>query len=92
VAILPHLLENADDPAHAPDPWGIRCALGSGPPLPLGTRKAHALLAYLAVPPGRTHSRDKLAALLWGNSGHEQARQMDMQFWLEQAKRVDLAT
>jgi DNA-binding SARP family transcriptional activator len=38
-------------------------------------RKAQALMAYLAVPPGRAHSRDKLASVLWGNTGDEQARQ-----------------
>lgn len=40
----------------------------------LPTRKARALLAYLAVAPGRLHPRDKLATLLWGNRGDEQAR------------------
>ncbi len=43
-----------------------------GPPLP--TRKAEALLAYLAMPAGRAHRRDKLAALLWGDRGDVQAR------------------
>ena len=41
--------------------------IGPGPPLRLRTRKAQALLAYLALPTGETHSRDKLAALLWGD-------------------------
>jgi DNA-binding SARP family transcriptional activator len=43
-----------------------------GPPLP--TRKAEALLAYLAVSADRAHRRDKLAALLWGDRGDVQAR------------------
>ncbi|HEY7040331.1 MAG TPA: AAA family ATPase [Methylomirabilota bacterium] len=38
------------------------------------SRKARALLAYLAVPTGRSHSRDKLAALLWGDTAEPQAR------------------
>ena len=38
------------------------------------TRKAHALLAYLAVRPGQAHLRDKLAAVLWSAVGKEQAR------------------
>jgi DNA-binding SARP family transcriptional activator len=37
--------------------------------------KAQALLAYLAVRPGRRHSRDKLATLLWPSAGDEHARQ-----------------
>lgn len=39
------------------------------------TRKSEALLAYLATTPGRHHSRDKLASLLWGYSENEQAKQ-----------------
>ena len=39
----------------------------------LSTRKAESLLAYLALHP-ETHSREKLAALFWGDSSDEQAR------------------
>jgi TolB-like protein/Tfp pilus assembly protein PilF len=47
----------------------------TGPASPrLPTRKAEALLAYLALPAGRTHRRDHLASLLWGNSDEEGAR------------------
>jgi DNA-binding SARP family transcriptional activator len=38
-------------------------------------RKAKALLAYLALHPDRAQSRDKLAALLWEESGETLARQ-----------------
>src|SRR5690349_15694851 len=38
-------------------------------------QKVQALLAYLALHPGRPHSRDALAALLWGGSRTRQARQ-----------------
>ena len=38
------------------------------------TRKTKALLAYLAWPPGRAHTRDKLAAVLWENSDQDHAR------------------
>jgi TolB-like protein len=38
------------------------------------TRKAKALVAYLALQGGRPQSREKLAELLWGNSAEEQAR------------------
>ena len=40
----------------------------------LPTRKAEALLAYLVMPAGRTHSREKLASLLWGDAGVANAR------------------
>ncbi len=45
-----------------------------GAPVSLPTRKAQALLAYLAMSPGQAHPRDKLAALLWGNLRESQAR------------------
>ena len=37
-------------------------------------RKVRALLACLALSPGRTWPREKLMALLWGDRGEEQAR------------------
>lgn len=40
----------------------------------LPTRKGQALLAYLALRAGTMHSREKLASLLWGETGEEQAR------------------
>lgn len=40
----------------------------------LPTRKSQALLAYLALPPGRAHGRDKLASLLWGDMADREAR------------------
>ena len=46
----------------------------SGQPLAFPTRKAQALLAFLAAQPGQAHLRDKLAALLWGDRGEDQAR------------------
>src|SRR5262245_461233 len=54
---------------------GFSIQPAAGPALSLGTKKAQALIAYLAVPPGRAHPRDKLASLLWGDTGDEQARQ-----------------
>src|SRR5262249_6902489 len=36
--------------------------------------KAEALLAVLATEPGKVHSRERLATMLWPNSGDEQAR------------------
>ena len=38
------------------------------------TKKSKALLAYLVVEPGEAQLRDKLAALLWGDSSDQRAR------------------
>lgn len=53
---------------------GFRARLDSGVSLALPTRKAQALLAYLAVPAGTAHPRDKLASLLWGGTMETTAR------------------
>src|SRR5215470_20025632 len=53
---------------------GFRLQTNAGEPVPLTTRKAQALLAYLALNPGQAHGRPKLAALLWGDRGEAQAR------------------
>ncbi|HWP35553.1 MAG TPA: AAA family ATPase [Thermodesulfobacteriota bacterium] len=53
---------------------GFQARLPSGRTLALRPKKAQALLAYLAVRPGQAHPRAKLAALLWGEAGEEQAR------------------
>jgi TolB-like protein/DNA-binding SARP family transcriptional activator len=37
-------------------------------------QKERALLAFLALPPGTSHSRDRLASLLWSDRGDPQAR------------------
>jgi DNA-binding SARP family transcriptional activator/Tfp pilus assembly protein PilF len=48
-------------------------ALRDGVPLTVDTRKATALLAYLALEPGR-HGRDTLAELLWPEYAPDRAR------------------
>src|SRR5262245_7908299 len=53
---------------------GFQARLDPGPALALPTRKTQALLAYLALPLGQAHPRDKLAALLWGGIREESAR------------------
>src|SRR5262245_1767512 len=53
---------------------GFQAILGSGVPCTLPTKKAQALLAYLALAPGRAYPRDVLASLLWGERGSAQAR------------------
>ena len=57
--------------------FGRFSAVGDGvPPLPLriASRKGIALLAYLALHPDHTASREKLATLLWGDRPDQQAR------------------
>jgi DNA-binding SARP family transcriptional activator len=53
---------------------GFRAHLDPGAPLAFPTRKAQALLSYLAMPAGEPHSRDKLASLLWGSTVDTTAR------------------
>jgi DNA-binding SARP family transcriptional activator len=53
---------------------GFQARLDSGAAMAVPTKKAQALLAYLALPPGRAHPRDKLAAFLWGDAGEARAR------------------
>lgn len=53
---------------------GFEARLPSGAGVMLGAKKARALLAYLALQPGKAHGRDKLANLLWTFSADEQAR------------------
>jgi predicted ATPase/DNA-binding SARP family transcriptional activator len=53
---------------------GFEAHLQGGAALVLPTRKTQALLAYLALPPGQSHPRDKLATLLWGDMQNAQAR------------------
>src|SRR5262245_21613138 len=52
---------------------GFQARLDGGPLLALPA-KAQALLAYVSARPGQAHPRDKLAALLWGDTGQAQAR------------------
>src|SRR6266852_2138738 len=55
--------------------WGgFQARLATAHILTLPTKKAQALLAYLALRPGKASARDRLAALLWGDTADEQAR------------------
>jgi TolB-like protein len=53
---------------------GFEARLGSGEMLPLKGRKTQALVGYLALTPGKRHTRDELVALLWSDRGERQAR------------------
>ena len=66
---------------------GFHARVVPGGAVDLPTRKAQALLAYLALPAGSLHPRDKLAGLLWGDMPKAQARGnlRKALFWLRQA-------
>jgi TolB-like protein len=53
-------------------PFEVRWS--DGEPVELSNKKARALLAYLAVENGRPHARERLAGMLWGETGDERAR------------------
>jgi DNA-binding SARP family transcriptional activator len=52
---------------------GFEARLDPGPVVVLPTKKTQALLTYLALPLDRSHPRDKLASLLWGDMPDTQA-------------------
>jgi DNA-binding SARP family transcriptional activator/KaiC/GvpD/RAD55 family RecA-like ATPase len=52
---------------------GFQARVGSRPPLVL-PRKTQALLTFLALRPGREHTRDKLTSLLWADADEGHAR------------------
>ncbi len=53
---------------------GFEARLDSGQKVTLPTRKAEALLAYLALAPGKARSRDQLVGLLWSDRAETQAK------------------
>ena len=53
---------------------GFHARLSPGSALKVPAGKAQALLAYLAIPCGVAHPRDKVAALLWADMREERAR------------------
>lgn len=53
---------------------GFDVAVASGKTVEIAAKKTRALLAYLALPAGRWHTRDELADLLWSDRGEKQAR------------------
>ena len=58
-----------------PDHWlgTTRLVIGERE-VPMSSRKSLAILAYLALQPTRSESRERLAALLWSDSGREHGR------------------
>lgn len=53
---------------------GAMRLLLNGVETPLSSRKALAILLYLALQPTRSESRERIATLLWSDSGDEHAR------------------
>lgn len=53
---------------------GFHVAAESGKSIEIAAKKTRALLAYLALPAGRQHTRDELADLLWSDREDKQAR------------------
>jgi TolB-like protein/DNA-binding SARP family transcriptional activator len=50
-------------------------SFSAGVPCAMPSKKGQALLALLAIPPGRAHRRDKLATMLWSGNTEDSARQ-----------------
>lgn len=53
---------------------GFKARVGVSPALVFPTKKARGLLAFLALYPGSSYTRELISGLLWSNSGDEQAR------------------
>lgn len=54
---------------------GLEVVDPAGRPLDVSSKKARALLAYLSAQPGKRHTREHVASLLWGDiSADEHAR------------------
>jgi adenylate cyclase len=53
---------------------GFSLAAADGAEIPLKSQKAKALIAYLALPAGKSRSREEIMALLWSDRGEAQAR------------------
>lgn len=53
---------------------GFSAVGADGAEIPIKSRKAKALLAYLALPLGKPRSREEIMALLWSDRGEAQAR------------------
>lgn len=71
---------------------GFQLRAASGAAVSLPSRKARALVAYLALRPGRTYPRDTLTALLWGDTTDRQARHSLRQTLLDLRRALGPAT
>jgi TolB-like protein/Tfp pilus assembly protein PilF len=66
-------------------------ASAAGRQIDVPGRKERALLAFLAIPVGESRSRDKLAGLLWSDSGDSQARESLKQAVFKLRRSLDCA-
>ena len=71
---------------------GFEARLSGGPHLDIASKKTRALLAFLALPAGRPHSRAKLVGLLWSERSDEQARNSLRQALAELARALSPVT
>ena len=70
---------------------GFAAHLGTGDALEIKGRKTRALVAYLALKPGRACPREELVGLLWGDRGEAQARSSLRQSLSELRKALGVA-
>jgi TolB-like protein len=70
---------------------GFDAQIAGGPVIDIATRKTRALLAYLALPPGRQHTREALVSLLWSDRGEKQAHASLRQALVELGRAFECA-
>jgi len=70
---------------------GFEARLPSGAVADLPGQKDRALLAFLAIAPGDTHPRERLAGLLWSERGDRQARDSLKQALMRLRRGLDAA-
>ena len=68
---------------------GFYARVAGGPAIDIATRKTRALLAYLALPLGRQHTREALASLLWSDRGEKQAQASLRQALVELSRALE---
>ncbi len=68
---------------------GFRLENAAGETVSFNLRKAEGLIAYLALAPEQISSRENLAAILWGGSEHDRARQSLRQALLAIGKTLE---
>src|SRR5688572_1100151 len=70
---------------------GFHARVEGGTPIDIANRKTRALLAYLALPAGRRHTRQALVSLLWSDRGEKQAQSSLRQALVELNRALERA-